>query len=191
MLMSFISGLGTAAVAANAVGNVISTFQVMPGLSMGFAVVTVISRCVGAGSYDQARYYTKKLLGLTYIMHIVLNIAIFLILPFIIKAYGLSAETGILAEEILTMHGFFALLIWPIAFTLPNTLRASNDAKFTMIVSVASMWIFRIGFGILMGSVFNMGVIGVWIAMFIDWFVRSIFFVIRYRKGKWTQVKII
>ena len=53
------------------------------------------------------------------------------------------------------------------------------------------MWIFRIGFGILMGSVFNMGVIGVWIAMFIDWFVRSIFFVIRYRKGKWTQVKII
>ena len=83
------------------------------------------------------------------------------------------------------------LVIWPIAFTLPNTLRASNDAKFTMIVSVASMWIFRIGFGILMGSVFNMGVIGVWIAMFIDWFVRSIFFVIRYRKGKWTQVKII
>ena len=67
MLMSFISGLGTMAVAANAVGNVVSMFQLMPGLAIGIAVVTVVSRCVGAGNYDQARYYTMKLIKLTYI----------------------------------------------------------------------------------------------------------------------------
>lgn len=83
------------------------------------------------------------------------------------------------------------MTVWPIAFTLPNTLRASNDAKFTMIISVVSMWIFRIGFGILMGSVFGMGVLGVWIAMIIDWFVRAVLFVFRYRSGKWTSIKII
>lgn len=191
MLMSFISGLGTMAVAANAVGNVVSMFQLMPGLAIGVAVVTVVSRCVGAGNYDQARYYTKKLIKLTYIMHLILNIAIILALPLIIKAYNLSSGTGMLAEELLTMHGFFAVVIWPIAFTLPNTLRASNDAKFTMIISVVSMWIFRIGFGILMGSYFEMGVMGVWIAMIIDWFVRAALFVYRYRSGKWTTIKII
>lgn len=191
MLMSFISGLGTMAVAANAVGNVVSMFQLMPGLAIGVAVVTVVSRCVGAGNYDQARYYTKKLIKLTYIMHLILNIAIILALPLIIRAYNLSSGTGMLAEELLTMHGFFAVVIWPIAFTLPNTLRASNDAKFTMIISVVSMWIFRIGFGILMGSYFEMGVMGVWIAMIIDWFVRAALFVYRYRSGKWTTIKII
>lgn len=191
MLMSFISGLGTVAVAANAVGNVVSMFQLMPGLAIGIAVVTVVSRCVGAGNYDQARYYTMKLIKLTYIMHLILNAAIFLALPLIIKAYNLSSGTGLLAEELLTMHGFFAVTVWPIAFTLPNTLRASNDAKFTMIISVVSMWIFRIGFGILMGSVFGMGVMGVWIAMIIDWFVRAVLFVFRYRSGKWTSIKII
>ncbi len=191
MLMSFISGLGTMAVAANAVGNVVSMFQVMPGLAIGVAVVTVVSRCVGAGNYDQAKYYTIKLVKLTYIMHLVLNLAIIICLPLIIRAYNLSEGTGILAEEILTMHGFFAVAIWPIAFTLPNTLRASNDAKFTMIISVASMWIFRIGFGILMGSVFDMGVMGVWIAMIIDWFVRAALFIYRYRSGKWTSIRII
>lgn len=81
MLMSFISGLGTMAVAANAVGNAVCTFQVMPGLAMGFAVVTVISRCVGAGEYDQVKYYTKKLIIMTYIMHIIINVAIFAALP--------------------------------------------------------------------------------------------------------------
>lgn len=191
MLMSFISSLGTMAVAANAVGNVVSMFQLMPGLAIGVAVVTVVSRCVGAGNYDQARYYTKKLIKLTYIMHLILNIAIILALPLIIRAYNLSSGTGMLAEELLTMHGFFAVVIWPIAFTLPNTLRASNDAKFTMIISVVSMWIFRIGFGILMGSYFEMGVMGVWIAMIIDWFVRAALFVYRYRSGKWTTIKII
>ncbi len=191
MLMSFISGLGTMAVAANAVGNVVCTFQVMPGLAMGYAVVTVISRCVGAGEYNQAKYYTKKMIIMTYIMHLVINAAIFAALPLIIKAYGLSTETGILAERILTMHAIFAVIIWPIAFTLPNTLRAANDARFTMIVSVASMWTFRIGFGILLGGAFNMGVMGVWIAMIIDWFVRAVFFTIRYKGGRWTNVKLI
>ena len=191
MLMSFISGLGTMAVAANAVGNAVCTFQVMPGLAMGFAVVTVISRCVGAGEYDQVKYYTKKLIIMTYIMHIIINVAIFAALPLIIKAYGLSVETGILAEKILILHASFAVIIWPIAFTLPNTLRAANDAKFTMIVSVASMWIFRIVFGIVLGSTFGMGVMGVWIAMIIDWFVRAIFFSVRYKSGKWTRVKLI
>ncbi len=191
MLMSFISGLGTAAVAANAVGNVVSTFQIMPGIAMGHTVVTVVSRCVGANSYNQARYYTKKLIGITYIMHIILNIAVFFALPLIMKAYGLSEETSKMAEEILILYGFFAATLWPIAFVLPNTLRAANDARFTMYVSVASMWIFRIGFGLLLGKSFGMGVFGVWVAMIIDWVVRAIFFVARYINGKWTTIKII
>ncbi|MDD5945982.1 MAG: MATE family efflux transporter, partial [Clostridia bacterium] len=191
VLLSFVSTLGTAAVAANAVGNVVCTFQVMPGLAMGYAVVTVISHCVGAGKYDQARYYTKKLISMTYIMHIVINAAIFAAMGLIMRAYGLSPETSQMAEKILLLHGSFALIIWPIAFTLPNTLRAAGDAKFTMLVSVISMWTVRIGFGMLLGGVFGFGVLGVWMAMIIDWFVRSAFFVPRYIKGKWTKARVI
>lgn len=191
MLMSFISTLGTTAVAANAVGNTVSTFEVMPGIAMGHAVITVISHCIGAGDYEQAKYYTKKLLAITYAMHLVINILIFAALPLILKAYNLSEATSILAEKILIFHGFFAVTVWPVAFTLPNTLRAANDAKFTMIISVASMWIFRIGFGILLGGYFGIGVFGVWVAMIIDWFVRVIFFVGRYVKGGWMNKKLI
>ncbi len=191
LLLSFISGLGTVSVAANAVGNKVSLFQIMPGVAIGYAVVTVVSHCVGAERYDQVKYYTRKLIKLAYKLIILMNIAILLALPIIIKAYGLSEETASITYTIIIMHGVTAMIIWPISFTLPNTLRAANDARYTMIVSVATMWIIRIGFGILIGSVFGIGVIGVWIAMLIDWFVRSAFFVYRYKSDKWMRVKII
>lgn len=82
-------------------------------------------------------------------------------------------------------HGINACISWPTSFTLPNTLRASNDVRFTMMVSIGSMWIFRIGFGILLSKYLNMGVMGVWVAMIIDWIVRSTLFIIRYRGHKW------
>jgi len=90
-----------------------------------------------------------------------------------------------MAEQVFIFYGVNVCISWPLSFTLPNTLRASNDVKYTMIIGVASMWIFRIGFGILLAKYMNFGMFGVWVAMIIDWIVRSIFFVIRYRGNKW------
>ena len=83
------------------------------------------------------------------------------------------------------MHSAFAIIIWPVSFTLPNALRAVSDVTYTMVIGVASMWIFRIGLAFLLGTRFDMGVLSVWIAMIADWFVRSICFVVRYRSGRW------
>lgn len=191
LLLSLVSGFGTASIAANAVGNALVNFEILPGMAIGYAVVTVVSRCVGARDYAQARLYTKKLLKITYLAQVVANLVIFLLLPLILKAYHLSEETARMATEIILSHGILSMIIWPIAFTLPNTLRASNDVKFSMLVSIFSMWVFRIGFSFLLASALQMGVMGVWIAMYIDWVVRSVFFIIRYRQDKWQRVQVI
>ena len=62
LLLSTVSVLGTASVAANAIGNTLASFQVVPGTALGLAIVTVVSRCAGASEYDRARYYTKKMM---------------------------------------------------------------------------------------------------------------------------------
>ena len=72
---------------------------------------------------------------------------------------------------------------------MPNTLRASNDVRYAMIVSVASMWITRIGLGVILAKNFNLGMYGVWIAMIADWYVRSLFFIIRYKGNKWEEAR--
>lgn len=185
MLLSVIASFGTASITANAVGNAIASFEILPGMAVGLGLVTVVSQCVGAGDYEQVRYYTRKLLKYTYVSLIIINAVIILALPYIIKIYNLSSETAAMAKEVIIFHGVNACLTWPLSFTLPNTLRASNDVRYTMVVGVASMWIVRIGFGILLSKYFNMGMFGTWVAMIIDWIARSIFFIIRYKGHEW------
>ena len=76
------------------------------------------------------------------------------------------------------------------SFSLPNTLRASNDVRLTMIISILSMWIFRIAFSYVLGKFLGWGVFGVWVAMTIDWLFRGICFMVRYARGKWQYQKI-
>lgn len=190
LVLSLVASFGTSSIAANAVSNSVALFQVLPGMAMGFAVISVISQCVGARDYEQAKYYTKKLMKLTYGAMVVLNILVVLALPLILRMYNLSAETGKLVEWIIIYHAICVVTVWPISFTLPNTLRAANDVKFSMIISIVSMWIFRIGFSFVLGKTLGWGVFGVWVAMTIDWFFRAVCFAMRYVRGKWMELEI-
>ena len=190
MVLSMITGFGTAAIAANAVSNIIATFQVLPGMSVGMAVITVCSRCVGAGDYEAARYYTRKILKLVHILIIVFSVTTLVALPGIMYLYNLSDAAMTFTKQIIWYHGICCMLIWPEAFTLPNTLRAASDVKFCMILSIISMWVFRMAFSYIIGVRMGMGVLGVWIAMTIDWAVRAVLFIIRYRGKRWQHKSI-
>ena len=190
MVLSMITGFGTAAIAANAVSNIIATFQVLPGMSVGMAVITVCSRCVGAGDYEAARYYTRKILKLVHILIIVFSVTTLVALHGIMHLYNLSDDAMTFTKQIIWYHGICCMLIWPEAFTLPNTLRAASDVKFCMILSIISMWVFRIAFSYIIAVRMGMGVLGVWIAMTIDWAVRAVLFIIRYRGKRWQHKSI-
>ena len=190
LLLSTVSVLGTAAVAANAVGNMVATFQCVPGLALGLAMVTVVSRCVGAGDYEKARFYTKKLLKYAYVtMGIAVAISL-VCLPLILNLYNVSAEAEECAGQLVWLHGVLGVIFWPLSFTLPQALRAAGDTRFTMVSATVSMWTLRVGFGILLGRYWGFGVLGVWIAMCVDWLLRVALFVIRFRGHKWETMGV-
>ena len=187
-VLSLVSGLGTASLAANAVGNNIANFAILPGMSFGFALLTVCAQCVGAGDFEQVKYYTKHMMRVEYLCLIASNLIVILALPFILSVYNLSDEAAQYANDIILYHAACVVTIWPLSFTLPNTLRAAANVKITMVLSIISMWVFRFGFSYLLTMVFHMGIFGVWVAMTIDWLVRGIFFVCRYRSGRWQKI---
>ena len=187
-VLSLVSGLGTASLAANAVGNNIANFAILPGMSFGFALLTVCAQCVGAGDFEQVKYYTKHMMRVEYLCLIASNLIVILALPFILSVYNLSDEAARYANDIILYHAACVVTIWPLSFTLPNTLRAAADVKITMVLSIISMWVFRFGFSYLLAIEFHMGIFGVWVAMTIDWLVRGIFFVCRYRSGRWQKI---
>ena len=185
LVVSMISLFGTVHISANAVANNLDGMGCIPGKALGLAMITVVGRCIGAGDSEQAVYYTKKLLVWAYIAMGVFNGAILLFLPQIVSIYALSGATMQLAILLVQIHAGFAILLWPASFVLPNALRAANDVKFTMVTSILSMAIWRLGFSYLIGVHMGLGAIGVWIAMVVDWVCRVICFVLRFRSGIW------
>ena len=185
------SSFGTYAIAANAVSNSIALFQILPGMAINLSVTTVIARCVGAGDYEQVRYYNKKLMLITHISMAIMVFGVFAVLPLILRAYNLSDLTAEVTRQIIYFHGISAIVIWPSSFTLPSTFRASGDVKACMYISMISMWIFRVAFSFILGKYMGMGVFGIWVAMVIDWAFRGVCFWIRYFKGHWRQKALV
>ena len=184
-VVSMISTFGTVQIAANAVANNLDGMGCIPGQAIGLAMITVVGRCVGAGDNEQTVFYTRKLLLWAYISMGIFNGGILLFLKPLVGIYALSGETMALAILLVQIHAGSGLFLWPASFVLPNALRAANDVKFTMVVSVLSMAIWRLGFSYLLCVRMGWGAVGVWIAMVIDWVCRVICFVARMKSGAW------
>lgn len=191
LVLSLVSTFGTYAIAANAVSNTISLFSILPGMAICLAVTTVISRCVGAGDYEQAKYYNRKLILITHGCMAVTVAIVFAMIPTLLHAYNLSDAASEATRHILWFHGICAVLTWPESFVLPATFRAAGDAKACMIIATLSMWIFRVGFSYFLGKTMGWGVFGVWVAMIIDWEFRILCFAIRYFKGSWKKKALV
>ena len=184
-VVSIISNFGRVEIAANAIANNLDGLGVNMGGAISIAMITVIGRCVGAGDYKEARYYVKKLMLIGYIVILIPTIFILGFQNIVISIYNVSDATKELTAILVWIHMGMAVFLWPMSFILPNALRAGNDVKFTMTVSLFSMAVFRLATSLFIANVFHIGAIGVWCAMIIDWIFRSSNFAYRFISGKW------
>ena len=191
VLFSLISTFGTASMVANAIGNTISNFNCFAGQAINLGLAAVVSQCVGAGEFDQARAYLRKIVKWTYGIMAVVNLTIIALLPLIMRVYNVSPEAEKLAVTVTLIHGISSIFIWVPAFMVPGFLRAADDAKFTMLASMLTMWVVRVLLAYVLGKYMGYGVIGVWFAhAIVDWTVRGAIFLLRYRSGKWETMGI-
>ena len=187
LLLSLVSTFGTSAIAANAVCGTIANFNILPGMAINLALLSVASYCIGAGDFEQTRYYTKKLMRLTNLCMIVVSVLMIILCRAMLLLYHLTPETEELAVQVIRFHAFMCMFAWVPSFTLPNTLRAAGDVMWTMAISIVSMWVFRIGTAYFFSNVFHLELIGIWIAMTIDWMFRGACYWMRFRRGKWEK----
>lgn len=189
LVLGLVTPLGTSATAANAIANSVAGVVNVPGNAISLSLITVVGQCMGAGDSKQAVRYTRKLMIIVYLAMGSLSVLLFFFATPVVGLFGLTPGAAVMAIQVLRWCAVFDLIFWPMSFSLPNALRASGDAKFTMIVSMCSMWIFRIGFSYLL--VPQIGLLGVWVAMFIDWIVRAVVFLNRFLSGRWKTKPVI
>ncbi|MBE5731657.1 MAG: MATE family efflux transporter [Clostridiales bacterium] len=185
LVSSLISGFGTASIAANAVAQTLTNFHFTTGTAINTGLTTVVGICIGAGEKEQAKKYTKHITLMVYIAYFAFSIIFASTVDLFSSVYNLSSQASIICKNIIYFNCITATVIWPLSFTLPSAFRAASDVKFTMIISIASMWVFRVAGSYFIHYVFGLGVYSVWIAMVVDWIFRAIIFVPRFIKGTW------
>lgn len=203
LTQTLISTMGTAVIAANAVAMTICGYQYMVGAACTVAMVTVVGRCIGAGDTDQAWYYSRTLLKFNYVALWITTAITLIILSPLISLYELSGESSAIARNLILLHSFFTCTIWSFGFKLPSAFRAASDVRVPMVISIVSMWVFRVAaayvlaqetvsvFGLFTFPGLGMGIMGVWAAMFLDWSFRAALFLWRYLSGKWLHAQTV
>lgn len=187
LVAGLVSSFGTVSIAANAVAGTIASFQVIPGSAISLAMITVVGQAVGARRLKEAKQYAIKLSGTAMAAHLLICLPMLLFLRPIIGIYNLSPETTNLAWNVSMIHGICCILIWAPSFALPNALRAADDVKFVMCTTLISMALCRIVMSYVLGQYLGLGLVGVWIAMVMDWGVRMVVFSTRFFSNGWLK----
>lgn len=191
LVQTFIMALGTTAIAANSVVNSATTLILTPGNALAIIATTIVGQTYGSG--DTAK--TKKVMKFLFVASAVLLILSTLIfLPLrrpLLNLYTNDAATIDAAMPLLTAYLMVMPFLWAASFVIPAGLRGAGDVRFTMIVSVISMWALRILLSYIFTIHLKMGVMGIWVAMYVDWLGRSVFFVPRMSGDRWLSRKTV
>lgn len=190
-LSSVVALFGTYQIAANGIAQSIWGVASLISAAMGPVFITVIGQCMGAGETAQAEIYFKKLIKITITISVIWNGIIFAATPVIMQGFAVSEEVRKLVVVLVLIHNVGSSVIFPFADPLGKGLRAAGDVKFTMAISLATTIGGRLVFSLLLCIALNMGVIGIALAMCLDWLLRAIIFWFRFRGGKWKNYQVI
>lgn len=190
-IQSTVSTMGTAAIAAQAMTNILENVNGIFGIGVGMCLMTVVGQCMGAGRKDEAKYYIVKLCGIAEVGIIASCLLVYAFTKPVTMLAGMESESAALCMEMVAAITIAKPLVWVGSFVPAYGLRAAGDVKFSMTTSIITMWGCRVALCIFLVRAFGMGPMAVWYGMFADWTLRSIIFISRYLSGAWMKKEVI
>lgn len=191
LLGTLTATFGTAHIAANGIGQTIWSLSASMCVVMVPIATTVIGQCMGAGDIEATEWYMKKIVRLSLLLSTFWNFFVLALVPLMLPLYSVSAETKHLLWIVVIIHNVFASVAQPFSHPLSAGIRATGDAKFTMWAAIFSTIVCRTLLSFILGLWMKLGVIGIAIAMGLDWCIKGTICVLRWKSGKWKTFKVI
>ena len=186
-IQSSVATLSTDQMAAQAMAIMLEGLTGMVGIGIGIGMMTVVGQAIGAGRFNEARYYIVKLTSYAFWGVLISSIVIYAATPLIIRLGDMNETSGRICMEMMLAITIVKPFIWAVAFVPAYGIRAAGDVSFSMISSTIIMWTLRVALCIYLIRVSGFGPIAVWIAMFVDWIARALVFSLRFISGKWLN----
>ena len=190
-ISSTVSTMGTIAISAQAMTDILENVNGIFSNGVGIGLMTVVGQCIGAHRKEEAKYYVVKLMKVAWIGVIVSCLLVLAITKPVTWLGRMEPAAASMCFGLVTAMTIVKPLLWVGAFGLPYGFRAAGDVKFSMIVSVTSMWCCRVALSVFLVKTFHFGLWAVWIGIFTDWIVRACIFGVRFISGKWLHEDMV
>lgn len=180
---------GTDAMAAHQVGMNIMGLSFSFGDGLQAAAVALIGRSLGAGDKELAKEFGRICRMMGAVIAVCLSVMYF---------FGARPLFSLFfAEEHIVTIGvnIMMVIIFVVVFQISQViymgcLRGAGDTFYTAVASTISVTIIRTLGSYLGGYVFGLGIVGIWLGVLADQISRFIFATVRFKAGKWTEIKI-
>lgn len=165
--------IGAATYAAHMIAENIEAFTFMPGYGMAVVATTFVGLAVGAKRIREAYEYGVISTVITIIVMSVIGIILYVTCPWI--ATWFTQDEVVIAQIVTALRiDAFAQPAVAITFVMAAALQGLGDTKTPMFTTAIGMWGLRIVFVYVLGIYFDLGIAGVWFALLIDLYIRSI-----------------
>jgi putative MATE family efflux protein len=181
---AILSGYGTGAIAAYAIGVRLLAFSWIPGVAFGAASATLVGQSLGARDLAGARRGGWRSMQLALGMMGLLGV----FCAFGREALGRFFTSDHAVIEQLLPFLLMLALAQPFMgahFSLSGALRGAGDTMTPLLGAAVGNWLLRIPLAWLMASVFHEPVLWAWAALVFDHILRAIWYVLRFRGERW------
>ena len=181
--------LGTHNYAAQQVAFTVNGFSIMPAFALGVAATTLVGQSLGAKNPERAEQSAQEALKNGTLWMIVMGIAFVIWREPLVRLFTTDREVWSPAEMCLIVMAFSQPFL-AISMVFASALRGAGDTRATLVVTFAGIWLVRVTLGYVLGIFLGLGLFGMWIAWFSDWFVRAVLVTLRFRTGKWKTLRV-
>ena len=187
--MRIMSEYGTAEFAAYNIGAQILALSFLPGHGFAVAASTLVGQHLGDGRPDRAsRSGWRSLAGSVSAMS-ALGVAIIAVARPVARWFIDDAEVVDLTVDFIWILGAVQPLM-AVEFTLGGALRGAGDTRFPLVVVFVGLFVCRLIPATLAALVFGATIQVVWSALVLDYAVKAVLLVERFRRGRWSTLDV-
>ncbi len=189
-MLSFINTMGPIAVNVRVYSWLLSSFAWLFSGSISSATVIVVGHLVGSGNYDAAYKRVVKTLPAAISFSLIITITMYIFSPIAFGIFTDNPKVLALGATVLFVD-IFVNIGRSVNLLVIQSMRAAGDVAFPTIMGVLSMWGIAVLFAYILGVRLGWGIMGVWVAMAMDEWLRSIISLIRWKMGGWRGKRVV
>lgn len=182
-----IASMGAMALATHGVYFQIVQVLMLFSISIGMGTELLVAHYTGAMKLDLANKQLIKSVKIGEVVTFLLSFS----MPLGTGAFLVSCFTDN-AEVLAIASGLFIITVFQepgriLNIIIINSLRATGDTTFPVIMAVISMWGISVPLGCFLGLYLEWGLVGVWIGFAADEWVRGIAMLLRWKSLAWQK----